>query len=283
MHGACLAELVSYSCSRSLDQSKSCPYIFDPDCSFVDEECAELAEDKKTCLKKKINYACLKKVTKQIKKPRLIIKGVKVQPSSLKCGALCLDGSCIAQQKRKLNDDKQFNQAIAGLAGLKKIADTVNSTGKTVNIFGGREMSCDIKMALGDHCGAEAKNLADLKERGQCVKIGSYCKSKILGFCAIKRNKFCCFDSVVTKVFNQEGKKQLKRNNGTAKRANCQGFDIKELDAVDFRRADLKEVYEVLLNDIELPEVNMMKNNVIQNVEQGNNNNNDNQYFDEGR
>jgi conjugal transfer mating pair stabilization protein TraN len=265
----------------------------------VDEECAELAEDQKTCLKKKINYACLKKVTKQIKKPRLILNGEKVQPSSLKCDALCLDGSCIPQQKRKLNDDKQFNQAIAGLAGLKKIADTVNSTGKTVNIFGGREMSCDIKMsgyrdccnlkgwgkALGDHCGAEAKNLADLKGRGQCVKIGSYCKSKILGVCTIKRNKFCCFDSVVTKVFNQEGKKQLKRNNGTAKRANCQGFDIKELDAVDFRKADLKEVYEVLLNDIELPEMSMIKNNVIQDIARGdsNNNNNDNQYFDEGR
>ncbi|WP_236870670.1 conjugal transfer protein TraN, partial [Candidatus Bandiella numerosa] len=41
-------------------------------------------------------------------------------------------------------------------------------------------------------CSARDKNLAKMKQEERCVEIGTFCSSRVLGACIIKRTTYCC-------------------------------------------------------------------------------------------
>jgi conjugal transfer mating pair stabilization protein TraN len=75
-------------------------------------------------------------------------------------------------------------------------------------------------------------------KRGQnlCVYISSYCSSKILGVCVEKKERHCCFNSVLAKLINRQGRQQLGMP-----MEQCGGFNQAQLQALDFSRIDLSE------------------------------------------
>ena len=259
--GQCVGTLKQYLCTTR----EGCEEEKNSNCVYVDEECASSA-----CNQKKINYSCVIKYKYENTKARLILDNKPLEENKINCDEFCLDGSCIEIKKdQKKFNEKNFNDALAGLSGLKSAANTINSTGKTVNIFGGAVLSCDTKIAnymdccslngwgkaLGDSCGKDAKALQEKRKNDSCTKIGTYCKSKFLGVCAIRRSVFCCFENVIIKIFNIEGKKQLGITNGTARRPACGGFSLMELQKIDFKKADLRGVYSEIAKAVQIPEI----------------------------
>lgn len=75
-------------------------------------------------------------------------------------------------------------------------------------------------------------------KRGQnlCVYLNSYCASKVLGVCVEKKERHCCFNSVLAKLINRQGKAQLGIDLN-----DCGGFNQSQLEALDFSRFDLSE------------------------------------------
>jgi conjugal transfer mating pair stabilization protein TraN len=78
-----------------------------------------------------------------------------------------------------------------------------------------------------------------------CHEIGSYCSQKvpILGTCIETTQSYCCFNSRLARIVNEQGRAQLGRGWGSAQSPDCSGFTLKQLQALDFSRMDLSEFY----------------------------------------
>ena len=83
----------------------------------------------------------------------------------------------------------------------------------------------------------QAEQVMQMK-RGQnlCAFIGSQCTSKVLGVCVEKKETHCCFNSVLAKLINRQGRAQL----GMPLDA-CDGFTQADFERLDFARIDFSE------------------------------------------
>lgn len=79
-----------------------------------------------------------------------------------------------------------------------------------------------------------------------CHFVGSYCSAKVLGACTTTRNQYCCFNSKLAKIIQEQGRPQLNRGWGTAVTPDCGGLTVAELGALDFSKMDFTE----FMNDV---------------------------------
>ena len=95
----------------------------------------------------------------------------------------------------------------------------------------------------------------DIKDRmGLCHKLGSYCSSSFLGICKTKRTAYCCFESKLSRVLQEQGRVQLGRPWGAPKKEQCQGFTIDEFASLDLSKMDFTEVYADFVDAAKLPD-----------------------------
>ena len=91
----------------------------------------------------------------------------------------------------------------------------------------------------------EEKNLKNRLDAKLCIYVGEYCSKevKILGvkLCRTKKKTYCCFNSTLARIINQEGNKQLGRGMGSPENATCYGFTIDEFTRLDLSKMDLTE------------------------------------------
>ena len=95
-------------------------------------------------------------------------------------------------------------------------------------------------------CSEREKELAMKRDARLCDYRGSYC-SKKLGFiktCVERTQTYCCFNSILAKIINREGKAQLGQSMGSAKNPNCGGFTAPELQSLDLATMDFTEFYD---------------------------------------
>jgi conjugal transfer mating pair stabilization protein TraN len=80
------------------------------------------------------------------------------------------------------------------------------------------------------------------KDARLCVELGEYCSKKaILGVCLDKKQSYCCFNSRLSRIINEQGRAQLGKDFGAARSPQCAGFTLDELQRLDFSRMDLTE------------------------------------------
>lgn len=95
----------------------------------------------------------------------------------------------------------------------------------------------------------------DIKDRmGFCHKVGTYCSSSFLGICKTKRTAYCCFESKLSRVLQEQGRVQLNKPWGTPKKEQCQGFTIEEFASLDLSVMDFTEVYADFMDAAKLPD-----------------------------
>ena len=97
-------------------------------------------------------------------------------------------------------------------------------------------------------CNAEEKQLAENRQKGLCVEVGTYCAERIpiTGICLRKKTNFCCFQSKLTKALQQQGRGQLGMDFGTPECPDCRGLTVDELSRIDFSKLDLTEAFSDL-------------------------------------
>jgi conjugal transfer mating pair stabilization protein TraN len=94
-------------------------------------------------------------------------------------------------------------------------------------------------------CEQAEQILAMKKDNQLCHSVGSYCSQKvpILGTCVETTQTYCCFNSRLARIINEQGRAQVNRTWGAPKGPNCSGFTVEQLQALDFSRMDLSAFY----------------------------------------
>ena len=106
-----------------------------------------------------------------------------------------------------------------------------------------------IKVMFGNGCSAEDIETAMLANSDYCHYLGTVCERewKHIG-CVQTAKRFCCFNSKMARIIQEQGRPQLKvfgptGNWGTAQNPNCRGFTPQEFQQLDFSRIDLTEYF----------------------------------------
>ena len=234
-------QTVTYACKYD-DGTSNCKKLRLRGGEQIGSECIKEIAGK--CVKWRQKYRC---------RDRVRSKGYRFSGET----AFCLDGNCI---DTSFKSDEDMIEALGYLSILEHVRKELDGT-NNINIFKGIAKTCtrwilsfkdccvrhgwgmDIGLAS---CDRDSKELAEQRNEGKCVRIGSYCAEKLplLGTCVRKKTVFCCFGSKFAKLLQEQGKRQLGIGFGAAEAPNCRGFTAEELRRIDFSKLDLSEIAE---------------------------------------
>ena len=90
--------------------------------------------------------------------------------------------------------------------------------------------------------------------QGLCAYVGTYCSDKFLGVCLTKKKVYCCFESKLSRILQEQGRKQLPKPWDKPKEEQCEGFTLDEFARLDLSRMDFSEVYAEFTDAARLPD-----------------------------
>ncbi len=90
-------------------------------------------------------------------------------------------------------------------------------------------------------CKKEEFEMNAKRQLKNCTHLGSYCKSKILGMCIEKREAYCCFNSPLSRIIQEQVRPQLGLSWGSVKQPLCDGIPVDRLIEVNWDKVNLDE------------------------------------------
>ena len=102
-------------------------------------------------------------------------------------------------------------------------------------------------------CEEEEFELGAKRQMKVCHYVGSFCKTQVLGVCIEKRDSYCCFNSPLSRILQEQVRAQTGRSWGSGKEPDCGGLRPPELAQVDWNRVDLSEWLALLSLAGEMP------------------------------
>ena len=103
-------------------------------------------------------------------------------------------------------------------------------------------------------CSREEMLLHEKDAQGLCAYVGTYCSSSFLGVCLTKRKVYCCFESKLSRILQEQGRPQIGKTWGTPKKPLCDGFTIFEFQQLDLSVMDFSEIYAEFVDAAKLPD-----------------------------
>jgi len=224
-----------------------------PGCTLSREICLDdpLASDG-TCAVKERVYTCP-------------IPGGTTAPPQYLCGGdvYCIDGHC-ETVTRDASDE--FKDAVVAVNALGQANAEFNESSLT--LFQGTRDTCSHKLfGLSNCCSGSgvpiltpwlcsaAEQLLDKKDdAGLCHKLGTYCSSKILGICVTRKDAYCCFQSKISRILQEQGRPQIDKPWASPKDETCPGFTVYEFQKLDLAAIDFSEVYAEFMEAAKLPD-----------------------------
>lgn len=223
-------------------------------CVLTYEDCLSKSLDGKQCYHKTKRFTCFK------------ISG-KI-PEIKNCGInYCLWGDC---EKKEIKENPNMGKGIAYLSLLARLKDDFDhkncnpSDPKSckVDVFKGDGLKCEKHIASGITkncckegktfleemkifgCEPEEERLAKAKDKNLCHHVGDYCSSEIpiLGVCLTKKQSYCCFQSKLSRILQQQGRAQLGIGWGSAESPECHALSLEDIKRIDFSKMDLREI-----------------------------------------
>jgi conjugal transfer mating pair stabilization protein TraN len=93
-------------------------------------------------------------------------------------------------------------------------------------------------------------------QKGQnlCHYVGSYCSDKFLGVCLSRKESYCCFNSKLALLIQEQGRPQLGKSWGGAESPSCGGFTQVEFDRLDMSKMDLSAFVSDIMANTQLPQ-----------------------------
>jgi conjugal transfer mating pair stabilization protein TraN len=115
-------------------------------------------------------------------------------------------------------------------------------------------------------CEQAEQILAMKRDNRLCHGVGSYCSARvpIIRLCIETTQSYCCFNSRLARIVNEQGRGQLGRGWGGPQNPDCSGFTVAQLQALDFSRMNLAEFYAEIAPT--LPDVGAMRSRAQQRI-----------------
>jgi conjugal transfer mating pair stabilization protein TraN len=113
----------------------------------------------------------------------------------------------------------------------------------------------DILVHIIWQCTQEEFELGAKRQLKVCHYNGSYCQGKILGICIEKRDSYCCYNSPLARILQEQVRKQpqVNRPYGEADSPDCSGLTAVDLQVVNWDLVDLSEWMGLLMLAGKLP------------------------------
>jgi conjugal transfer mating pair stabilization protein TraN len=248
-------EAYTYSCLKKVEGN--CQSLRSKGCTQISSECAEVMGA--VCVAWKQTFKC----------PSAKRTTTRYKTMNAK-SPFCLSGDCT-------NSDYEANgELLNAMSHLAILKEAQNDVRANVGIFKGQVRKCSkncagfrdccttgkgwgVSLNLAA-CSGEEQELGRWREKKRCVFVGTYCAEKILGRCTRKKSSYCCFGNKLSKLLNDQGKRQLGIGLGDAKSPDCRGLTPEELSRIDMSKMDLSELYEeVQANFKPQPQAHMAK------------------------
>ena len=120
------------------------------------------------------------------------------------------------------------------------------------------------------------------RDQNLCQEIGTYCSNElkllVAKICIEHTTSFCCFNSRLARIINQQARPQIGKGWGDGQSPNCRGFTMDEFASIDFSRVDLSEFTAEIMANVKMPNVSGMSMNISGAVQQKVQN-----YYNQGR
>ena len=102
-------------------------------------------------------------------------------------------------------------------------------------------------------CEQEEFELNAKRQLKSCTHVGSYCKSKALGVCIEKREAYCCYNSPLSRIINEQVRGQKGLGHGDPKSPQCDGLTMDQISSVDWDKINLDEWLGILQENGKFP------------------------------
>ncbi len=103
------------------------------------------------------------------------------------------------------------------------------------------------------NCNADEKLLAEQRQQNKCIQVGTYCAEKHLSVCIRKKTSFCCYQSKLSRLINEQGAKQLGLSFGDPKHPKCDVLTLSNFIKLDFSKIDFSELFEDIAAKTKIP------------------------------
>jgi conjugal transfer mating pair stabilization protein TraN len=95
--------------------------------------------------------------------------------------------------------------------------------------------------------------LAGKRELKACSHLGSYCNTEALGLCVEKRESYCCYNSPLARIIQEQAAPQLGLSFGTPETPTCAAIPLERINDLDWSAIDLDEWMAILAESDMLP------------------------------
>lgn len=149
------------------------------------------------------------------------------------------------------------------LYGLTATTGTLGAGVTSLGSFGGVTFGFDpyslalsvAIMVIQDMLACEPKEQILSMKLGQnlCHEVGDYCSNKFLGKCITKTRSYCCYNSRLARIINEQGRAQIGKRWGSAESPDCSGFTADEFASIDFSTVNLSEFVSEIMVNVSMP------------------------------
>lgn len=194
----------------------------------------------------------------------------------------CIDGSCETIDRQP---NTEFKDAVVALSAMDQARREFDPDSLT--LFKGTRESCaskvfgvlncckgkgfplipGIQLLVSLGCSKEELQLHEKDAKGLCAYVGTYCASSFLGVCLTKRKVYCCFESKLSRILQEQGRAQLNKPWASPKTESCAGFTIDEFARLDLSKMDFSEVYAEFTQAARLPDELQTATQIQQKIE----------------
>tara|TARA_R110001606_G_scaffold233942_1_gene381545 strand:- start:44777 stop:46414 length:1638 start_codon:yes stop_codon:yes gene_type:complete len=247
----CWRKQRTYTCG-AFNQASDCePFETNPRCNFTHEICLDDPQDGE-CDVRELYFQCP------------LPGGTQSGPEEYICDGdiYCINGEC-EPIERVPNDE--FGDALVALNTLDQARKEFDPDSLT--LFSGSREKCTKKLFGAINCcsgkgiplltpflcNAEDRAVDIKDDQGLCHAVGSYCSTKVLGVCVTRKRVYCCFESKLTRILQQQGRPQIDKLWGEPKEEQCEGFTVEEFSKLDLSVMDFSEIYADFADSVSFP------------------------------
>ena len=248
----CWAWQRTYQCHRISTANDCGDLEANGSCTYLRTECLDEEPDGGPCKVENRVYRCPTPSGGTSDAPQYI------------CGddVYCINGDCEPIEREA---STEFKDALVGLHTLGQANQEFNET--TMTLFSGTRETCTHKLFGISNCcsgkgvplltpfvcSAAERELDKKDDKGLCHRVGSYCSDKILGICVTSKDAYCCFESKLSRILQEQGRVQIGKAWAKPKDETCKGFTLAEFQMLDLSVMDFSEVYAEFIDAAKLP------------------------------
>lgn len=261
----CWEKQVVYSCPNARPGGACTPLSNDPDCTQTGNECITRAPDG-VCLTEVDSFQC----SEQKSGAGISLEGIvgstldRDIDAPMQCGSnlYCPDGVCDDLTQSEASQD--FGKAASWMGLMTQMG--IEKDPDAVTLFRGDGQKCS-KWPLGTKdccvedgwlldifgCSSSEKILGEKRAAKFTHYIGSYCSNDTWFGCITKKQTYCSFRSLFSRVLQEQARTQLGISWGNAENPICRSLSIEEIERLDFSTIDLSEIYGDMINNANAP------------------------------